>query len=58
MKRDLITLPAAIYQRIEPCGCVVTTEPGHVQTKLCGTHRRRIFNPGQVEPDNLDLVGG
>jgi len=58
VKRDVITLPAVIHQRVELCGCVVTERPGHALTKLCAQHRREIFNPNQVEPDNLDLVGG
>lgn len=58
MKRNVITLPAAIHQRVEPCGCVVTERPGHVLTKMCTRHQRETFNPVQVEPDNLDLVGG
>ena len=45
-------------QHTEACGCVVTAEPGHVHTKLCDAHKREIFDPGQIEPDNLDLVGG
>jgi hypothetical protein len=45
---------------VKPCGCIETTEPGHVHTKMCDTHRREAFLPrGQaVEPNNLDLVGG
>jgi hypothetical protein len=43
----------------ESCGCVVTTEPGHTHTKMCEQHRREAFKPrDQVEPDNLDLIGG
>jgi len=46
-----------IQQRTEPCGCVVTEHTGHVNTRLCQQHRREIFNPGQVEPNTLDLIG-
>lgn len=45
---------------VKPCGCIETTGPGHVHTKMCDPHRREAFLPrGQVaEPNNLDLVGG
>jgi hypothetical protein len=47
------------YRLVKPCGCDVYTEPGHVHTWLCEGHRRELFKPrGQIEPDNLDLVGG
>lgn len=47
------------HQRVEPCGCIVTTEPGHVHTKLCDQHKREIFDPkNHDQVDNLDLVGG
>jgi hypothetical protein len=47
------------YRLVKLCGCDVYTEPGHVHTKLCEEHRRELFKPrGQIEPDNLDLVGG
>jgi hypothetical protein len=45
-------------QTVEPCGCVKTVSPGYTHTKLCDEHRREIFSPGRVKPNNLDLVGG
>lgn len=51
--------PVAIRQRAETCGCVVTERPGHMHTKMCDQHQRETFRPrGQVETNNLDLVGG
>lgn len=32
----------AIRQHVEPCGCVVTERPGHVNTKMCETHARTL----------------
>jgi hypothetical protein len=48
------------HEIVKPCGCIVTTERGHVHTKMCDTHRREAFLPrGKVvEPNNLDLIGG
>jgi hypothetical protein len=47
-------------ERVKPCGCIETVNPGHVHTKMCYIHRLEAFLPrGQVtEPNNLDLVGG
>jgi hypothetical protein len=48
---------------VEPCGCIKTSSPGHVHTKMCEHHRREFFAPGYtttklLQIDNLDLVGG
>lgn len=42
---------------VEPCGCIVTTKPGHVHTKLCAEHKRMLFAPATRPDDNGDLVG-
>jgi len=58
VKRNVITLPAAIHQRVALCGCIVTTEPGHIHTKLCEKHRLG-FAPRAIDKsgtDNLDLI--
>jgi hypothetical protein len=51
------------HRTVKPCGCIVTTEPGHVHTKLCEQHRAVTWNLRngseiRFKPDNLDLVGG
>jgi hypothetical protein len=49
-------------QYAEACGCVVTTNPGHVHTKLCAQHRIEFFSQGNIEDaltptdPNLDLI--
>jgi hypothetical protein len=45
-------------QHTEPCGCAVTTERGHVHTKMCDQHKRETFAPKKESNENRDLIGG
>jgi hypothetical protein len=53
--------PPPAHQRIEPCGCVVSENPGHIHTRLCVQHAKQYFMslPKDVvtSESNLDLIG-
>lgn len=55
--------------RTEPCGCIVTTAPGHIHTKMCAGHKRECFGndylvgladrllKSAANVNNADLIG-